>query len=300
MPKLRPIMEEMLAPILALLCFAAVARGGGIQNVEFLFPPIGLTLSYMDTINVSYTSTFSKPLMLYTICTKVNSVGPVKSILRSQGLKSNILTTASQEQNQYVPANNGSGLILLSWPNVESCYFDIRRNNTAKNGVRSHFVQVLDAARPTPIIVGLDQNSTTIPVGSAGIATATGAPSRNNGAKIGIVVGVVVGVVFITAAGFAWFFIKKRKSKNQERGEPALKVEDDHLNPDSSSRGGVVSIKSIPLEIRVKDKRERSHELPSERTFEIDNGRIVGEMSAESELLIPGPRRYSWERAPVS
>ncbi|KAK2628727.1 hypothetical protein QTJ16_001830 [Diplocarpon rosae] len=282
MPKLRPIMEEMLAPILALLCFAAVARGGGIQNVEFLFPPIGLTLSYMDTINVSYTSTFSKPLMLYTICTKVNSVGPVK------------------KQNQYVPANNGSGLILLSWPNVESCYFDIRRNNTAKNGVRSHFVQVLDAARPTPIIVGLDQNSTTIPVGSAGIATATGAPSRNNGAKIGIVVGVVVGVVFITAAGFAWFFIKKRKSKNQERGEPALKVEDDHLNPDSSSRGGVVSIKSIPLEIRVKDKRERSHELPSERTFEIDNGRIVGEMSAESELLIPGPRRYSWERAPVS
>ncbi|PBP24874.1 hypothetical protein BUE80_DR004228 [Diplocarpon rosae] len=299
MPKLRTIMEEMLLAIFALLCFAAVVRGAGIQSVEFLFPPIGLTLNYMDTINVSYTSAFSKPLMLYTFCTKVKSVGPVKSILRSPGSKSKRLTTASQEQNQYVPANNGSGLILLSWPNVESCYFDIRRNDTAKNGVRSHFVQVLDAARPTPIIMGLDQNSTTIPVGSAGVATDTGAPSHKDGAKIGIVVAVVVGVVFITAAGFAWFFTKKRKSKKQATG-PALKVEDDHLSPDSANGGGGVPMKSIPLERKVKDKGERSHELPSERTFEIDNGRIVGEMSAESELLIPGPRRYSWERRPMS
>ncbi|KAK6584662.1 hypothetical protein PZA11_002886 [Diplocarpon coronariae] len=271
-------MADLFYVALVLLGFAAVVLGAGNQSVEFSYPPAGLTLNYMDTINVSYTSNSSKPLTLYTFCTKVNSAGPLK------------------KQKQFVPANNGSGLVLLSWPDVDSCYFDIRRNKTAKSGVRSHFVQVLSIARPTPIIVGLDQNSTTIPVKPTDIATATG---HSNGVKIGIGVGVTLGVVIITAAGFVLFFMKRRRKTKKQAQWPPWKVVNDNPNPYSGDRGAYVPMESIPSEIAVKNNGEASHELTSERTFEIDNGRIVGELSAESEIQTPGLRRFSWERTPV-
>ena len=65
-------MTDMSFILLAIFFLAAVVSGAEKNFVTFLYPPAGLTLNYMDTVNVSYTSQFPKPV-LYTFCTKPNS-----------------------------------------------------------------------------------------------------------------------------------------------------------------------------------------------------------------------------------
>lgn len=71
----------MLPSSILLVVFAAVTVNAAPNEngVEFLFPTDGLTLNYMDTINVTYTSPFPKPL-LYTFCTnKTNTKKLIES-----------------------------------------------------------------------------------------------------------------------------------------------------------------------------------------------------------------------------
>ena len=60
--------------------FAAPTQHG----VTFLFPVPGLTLYYLDTVNVSYTSTFSSPSLL-TFCSNGNNLS-MKGEKNSHGL----------------------------------------------------------------------------------------------------------------------------------------------------------------------------------------------------------------------
>lgn len=55
--------------ILVVTCFAFLAHFAVAEHgVTFLYPVDGLTLNYLDTINVTWTSNFSSP-QLFTFCT---------------------------------------------------------------------------------------------------------------------------------------------------------------------------------------------------------------------------------------
>ena len=45
-------------------------------GVTFLFPTSGLEFKYLDTVNVTYTSSFGSPL-LYTFCLRPDTAAPV-------------------------------------------------------------------------------------------------------------------------------------------------------------------------------------------------------------------------------
>jgi LPXTG-motif cell wall-anchored protein len=125
------------------------------------------------------------------------------------------------EAYQKVTPYSGSQLIQLVWKGVSSCNFDLRPNNTAGNGANSPLFVVLPSAKAVPTTVGLSSPTST----STAMSTATGAgdssgildtPSNNglnSGAKTGIGVGVAV-VAVAVIAGLAFFFLRRRRSKN--------------------------------------------------------------------------------------
>ena len=53
------------------ICLVTLIIGDD-HGVVFLYPTSGLTLNYLDTVNVSYTSHFTSPL-LYTFCYDPNN-----------------------------------------------------------------------------------------------------------------------------------------------------------------------------------------------------------------------------------
>lgn len=205
-----------------------------------------------------------------------------------------------------MPAKNSSALANLGWSDVISCYFEIRpsaaQNDDSKAGT-SDFIRVLADARPTPILVGLEQDATTVPYVPSNVVTVTAVPKDDGGlgegAKIGIGVGVALGVVLIAAAVFAVFLLRKRRRSKMQATGQLLGVDDESTKSDpGSSTAQSVPMKPIPMERETM--LEAPHELPSERTYEIGSESNVGELSADSRLEQSKSRRFSWERAHVS
>ncbi|KAI9049609.1 hypothetical protein LZ554_006635 [Drepanopeziza brunnea f. sp. 'monogermtubi'] len=279
----------LLLPLL--LLFVPLVLAAGNKDVAFLYPPAAgaLTLNYMDTVNVSYTSPFAKPLLV-TFCMKFNSQSVFTKL------------------TQHVPPRNGSALVLLSWTDVVSCYFNLRPSKNAGNGSNSHYIRVLSEARPTPILVGLGQNSTTVPTTApTNVVTVEDHGGMSKGAKIGIGVGVAIGVLsLVTSAIGAVLLLRERRGAKTRATGQLLAVDNESAKSDPGS--GVYGQQSMPLktmlpmEAKRTDKVDMPHELSSERMYEMDHERSAGELSAEpadSRLQEPDPRRFSWERTPV-
>lgn len=163
----------------------------------------------------------------------------------------------TSELIQNVPPKNASTLVLLSWPDVTSCYFDLRPSNLAGNSTNSNFIRVLSQARPTPIIVGLNQNSSTIPVEPTNTVTITAVPSSDgmsSGTKIGIGFGVALGVVLIFAAGLAAFLLRRRRKVKNQAAIQLLNVDDDSWKSEfgNEPQRQFVLMQPIPMEMQAK------------------------------------------------
>ncbi|KUJ11606.1 uncharacterized protein LY89DRAFT_228276 [Mollisia scopiformis] len=209
-------MAEISHLLLAVLCtFLSLMVSADYHGVTFLFPIDGLTLSHDDTVNVTYTSDFPVPL-LYTFC--------------RNSTDNNLIT----EVRESVPGFNGSELVQLKWPNISSCYWDLRPNTSYGYGANSPSINVLATSRPEPSTVGLAQVTAT-GAAETGSASSDGTPSStpssssssglSTGAKAGIGVGVALGVIIIAAvAGF--FFLRRRKQKT------AVAVPNTPVSPD--------------------------------------------------------------------
>jgi hypothetical protein len=190
---------------------------------------------------------------------------------------------------------------------VTSCYFDLRPNNSAGDSTNSNYIRVLSQARPTPIIVGLNQNSTTIPVEPTNTVTITAVPSSDrmsSGTKIGIGVGLTLGVVMIAAAVLAAFLLRRRRKVKNQATFQILNVDGDSGKSEWGNEpyGKFVPMQPIPTEMQAKNppgQVHEAHELPSDTTFELDNERAIGELSTEGELQQAGPKSFSWERRRV-
>ncbi|KAE9374309.1 hypothetical protein N431DRAFT_481549 [Stipitochalara longipes BDJ] len=250
-----------------MLCYLMLlGRVQAVNNhgVDFLFPTDGQILNFQDTINVTWTSPFPKPI-LYTFC--YNST----------------TNNAHQEAVQRVTPYNGSQLVQLVWEGVASCNFDLRPNTTAGNGANSPNFIVLPTARAQPTTVGLGTPAST----SSGAATTTGAgdsstsdtgtpvPSSSgglsSGAKAGIGVGVAV-IAIAVIAGLAFFFLRRRKTTSPPAYATSSPANDQQeyyggrkYQPVDSMTGSDVQMQEMNAEPTAKPRElsaEVTHELP--------------------------------------
>ncbi|KAH8683242.1 hypothetical protein BGZ60DRAFT_215130 [Tricladium varicosporioides] len=175
------------------------------HGVNFTYPTEGLTLYRLDTVNVSWTSNFSKPL-LYTFCK--NKTGD------------NLITEKQTSAQPY----NASELVLLNFDNVASCYFNLRPNTSTGFGANS----------PTFKYILTQRSQTTLGVSEpTGTTAPTSVPPNNNGglstgAKAGIGIGVALGVIAIFS--MVAFFLWQRRRGGRGRS---------HFNPNSSINGSI-------------------------------------------------------------
>lgn len=123
---------------------------------------------------------------------------------------------------------NGSELVQLKWPNISSCYFDLRPNTSYGYGANSPSLNVLATAGATPSTISLPDSASTN-ASETGSASSDGTPSStpssgsnsgsssssglSTGAKAGIGVGVALGVILIAAVAGFWL-LRMRKAKS--------------------------------------------------------------------------------------
>jgi len=203
------------------------------------------------------------------------------------------LTNRTAELIQHVAPKNGSSLVLIGWSDVKSCYFDLRPTNKAGNGSNSNYLSIIPTARASPILVGLNQNTTTNPTEPTNTVTITPEPSEDSssglssGAKIGIGVGVALGVVVIALALGA-YLLRRREQKKTGSGRQLLHVDNECTKCDMGMGHDeqFVQMQQMASELQAKTPvRQTRHELPGETAFEMDRGdRTVGELSSESEV----------------
>ncbi|KAH8803495.1 hypothetical protein F5884DRAFT_805704 [Xylogone sp. PMI_703] len=259
------------------------------HGVTFLFPTSGLTLSLNDTVNVTYTSNFSVPL-LFTFC--ANTTG--------ENLK--------QQRVENVEPFNGSQLVQLQWEQP-ICWFDLRPNSSAGFGANSPAVTILPTPRARPSTVGLPQSipsSSTPPsppASSSPSSTPSSSPSTtatssnqsssglSSGAKAGIGVGVALGVVLVGAAIFGFFFLRRRKASNSK----ASATSDRASSPDGIVEGKWPNYNKVTSPAGVPTEPPRPQELSSDVAYEMPAGETRQEMSSDA-VVESDRRRFSWQR----
>ncbi|KAH6684240.1 hypothetical protein B0J14DRAFT_646149 [Halenospora varia] len=184
------------------------------HGVNFTYPIEGLTLYRLDTVNVSWTSNFSTPL-LYTFCKNKTGDNPIT------------------EKHTSVQPYNASELVLLNFDSVASCYFNLRPNASAGFGANSPTFKYILTQRSQTTLGPSEPTDTSSPTVTA--TPPTSAPSSDNGglgtgAKAGIGIGVALGVIAIVGA--IAFFLWRRRRGGGGRSR---------LNPNSSINGRVSS-----------------------------------------------------------
>ncbi|KAH8678275.1 hypothetical protein BX600DRAFT_493572 [Xylariales sp. PMI_506] len=221
------ILTDQAAPLaLARLFIVNLLMSLGVfaasNGVTFLFPTEGLTLYYLDTINVTYESDFSAP-NLYTFCDSGNDF---------------IRSTAAAPYN-------GSTLVLLNFTSSTPCYFDLRPGTAAGQGANSDSFTLVNSQRGA-LTVGLSttqsptsttsttaststgtSSSSAVPTTSSATAlttttsaaptttttaAASGGDKLSTGAAAGIGVGATIAVIGLGAA-LAWWFWRRRVAR---------------------------------------------------------------------------------------
>lgn len=268
------------------------------HGVQFLFPSQSLTLSLNDTVNVTYTSSFSVPL-LYTFCYNGSGTNLHQGVLVFLVLAdATTYLIFLSERVQNVPPFNGSQLVQLEW-DLPVCNFDLRPNSSAGFGANSPTIEVLPTPRAQPTTIGLAQ-STAIGglISASNDASITTSPDSSSnlssGATAGIGVGVALGAVAILVVG-GCFLLRRRKARKVEK----LKIVN---SPYDATKGtadeGAMYNKvaqSTVIQPEVHEALEHQ-ELPSGVTHELaSSDTIRHEIDSEPSAEV-NRRTFSWNR----
>ncbi|TEY46282.1 hypothetical protein BOTCAL_0317g00020 [Botryotinia calthae] len=212
--------------------------GADDHGVVFLYPTDNLTINYLDTDNVTYTSPFPEP-QLWIYCQNITDLtGPLIT-----------------ESYTTVTAFNGSAPINWRWLGGSPCWFDLKPNASNGYGANSEHFIVNQNQRASPTTLGLplstDSSTSTISTSttasassdatttatpnpttssidsSASAASASSSPTQtglstnstpstglSGGAKAGIGIGIAIVALLALAAGF--FFWRKKQAKKTD------------------------------------------------------------------------------------
>jgi len=262
----------LIVCILFITSFALAGENG----VTFLYPTEGLTLNYLDTINVTYLSGFEAPV-LYLFCSNITSV-----------------TRVIQQTVAGVDTFNGSAMVVLAYLGGSPCWFDLRPNFTAAAGLgaNSPSFTLVQTKRAVPTTFGLDDLaatttsslssptlSTSATITSSSQATTTGesdstssttpstASSSSSSKKIvsdggAAAIGIVIGLLVCTVGAAVVYFVWRRKRKGRATATQALGEKERRY--ELASMTANQNTRTIPNKYIPKGVHSYIKEMPSE------------------------------------
>ncbi|PQE03087.1 transmembrane alpha-helix domain-containing protein [Rutstroemia sp. NJR-2017a BVV2] len=183
--------------LFALTCirgFIGHVAADSTNGVEFLYPTEGLTLHYMDIVNVTYTSGFSSPQM-WVFCSNASDVTASLITGKCRELEADFNLLCTEEKTTALPYN-ASKLMQIDWVGGSPCWFDLKPDSTGGKG------------RNSPQFASASTTSTpaTASKSSGGLST---------GAKAAIGIAVALGCVIILALA-AFFYWRRRRAQSTE------------------------------------------------------------------------------------
>ncbi|KAK7699421.1 hypothetical protein SLS64_011717 [Diaporthe eres] len=187
------------------------------RSVTWIYPKGGEVFHQLDTVNVSYQSSYPEP-WLYTFCYENETANTVRQI-----------------RMQEAEPNDASMLILMNFTTLTSCWFNLRKNTSSNTGSNTKKWSLTEIKRQSgPITTGAPLPSTTTTTSllsssssstastSASASTSANASVSSNddlstGAKAGLGIGVGIGTALLCAGAF-WLYYRhvKRKEHHQE------------------------------------------------------------------------------------
>ncbi|PQE18184.1 cytochrome-1 protein [Rutstroemia sp. NJR-2017a BBW] len=184
--------------LFALTCirgFIGHVAADSTNGVEFLYPTEGLTLHYMDIVNVTYTSGFPSPQM-WVFCSNASDV--TASLITGKELEADFNLLCTEEKTTSLPYN-ASKLMQIDWVGGSPCWFDLKPDNNGGKG-----------------------RNTTASKSSGGLST---------GVKAAIGIAVALGCVVILALA-AFFYWRRRRAQNAQNQMLVQHTENDLKAPE--------------------------------------------------------------------
>lgn len=164
-----------------------------VDGTTFLYPLGGESFYNLDTVKVTYESTFLAPV-LYTFCS-INGV-------------------PTQMQVQDAEPDNASTLVRLNVTTNVPCWFDLRAGQVAGEGATTERWTALARSRQETTWSG-----TALPTSTP---TTSGSPpphgpppdssGLNSGAKVGVAIAVALGIIAIFTMGL-WMWWRRRQKR---------------------------------------------------------------------------------------
>ncbi|KKY33926.1 hypothetical protein UCDDA912_g06118 [Diaporthe ampelina] len=181
--------------LVAGLALISSSAAENIDGTTFLYPLGGESFYNLDTVKVSYESTFLAPV-LYTFCS-INGV-------------------TTQMQVQDAEPDNASTLVHLNVTTNVPCWFDLRAGQVAGEGATTERWTALARSRQettwsgTALPTSTPTTSPTIP----DRPNAHGPPPSGlkSGAKVGVAIAVALGVIAIFTMGL-WMWWRRRQKR---------------------------------------------------------------------------------------
>ncbi|KAI3393461.1 hypothetical protein diail_4257 [Diaporthe ilicicola] len=214
------------------------------QSVTWIFPQGGEVFRYLDTVNVSYQSSYPDP-WLYTFCYEDETANTVKQIRIQEAKRLNAFM-----------------LIPINFTSSTPCWFNLRENTRENTGSNCEKWNVTEVKRQSgPITTGAPVSSATttkpslsssssLAASASASATTTTTTTSSDGFSPAAKTGLGIGVGLATAvicAGLFWLYYRhlKRKEHHQEvyrrivgeqggaagSAQDAYKPPDEHLEP---------------------------------------------------------------------
>lgn len=213
------------------VCWSLLLSGGARaetdNGVTFLYPAGGEMFYYLDTVNVTYTSSFSEPY-LFTFCRKADD---------------SIRQVRMQEATPY----DGSTLVSMNFTSNYVCWFDLKPATSGGGGANSQG-WTLSSNQREQTTWGLPQATatSTSPSETATSTAETSIPEEridkkskglSAGAKAGIGISVTV-VILGVASFFASVWWRRRKRQQQAQQQIINLANAGHFEKRPSSYGG--------------------------------------------------------------
>lgn len=209
-PFLSRFRQFLVAGLLLISSSAAL----NVDGTTFLYPLGGESFYNLDTVKVTYESTFLAPV-LYTFCA-INGVTTQSTSAPSAPLSATLVTTTNCAlvQVQDAEPDNASTLVRLNVTTNVPCWFDLRAGQVAGEGATTEKWTALARSQQETTWSGTALPTST-PTSSSRPSSHGPPPDPhdlNSGAKVGIAIAVALGIIAIFTMGL-WMWWRRRQKR---------------------------------------------------------------------------------------
>ncbi|KAG6359920.1 hypothetical protein INS49_010973 [Diaporthe citri] len=210
-----PSLSRFRPLLIAGLALISSSAANNVDGTTFLYPLGGESFYNLDTVKVSYQSTFLAPV-LYTFLQhqRRHHAEYVRTLSSSTPLAAT--TDRALVQVQDAEPDNASTLVHLNVTTNVPCWFDLRAGQVAGEGATTEKWTALARSQQETTWSGTalpTSTPTTSPTTSDGQNPhGPPPPGLNSGAKVGVAIAVALGIIAIFTMGL-WMWWRRRQKR---------------------------------------------------------------------------------------